>query len=212
MLFEDALRQQHDSTLEALINALLLLPLSTHTLTRIQLGNSFRHSLQSSRVTTPYRLHTVISECKAGTVEKTCLEAKFFVHGGARAVSAFATAAADDKRIVGLLNGLPDTQLQAFLNSINTIPPHRDFLFMVETLDRRKPSRLSKRRCIPGPRHRPRRHRQAQTMGITRTRAQQHAHSSEQELCLTRTETGSLESDVIAKGQTDVSLAALDSE
>jgi hypothetical protein len=149
---EDAVKREHDFVLETLINAFLLLPLSPHTLTRLQLGDCFRRSLQSSRQTTPYRLHTIVTECKAGSVDTASLEAKFFEHGGVRTVTALAAAAADNKQIVSLLKGLSNAEFQAFLKSIDAIEPHRDFLYIIETLERKRPSRLSKRKHVPGPR------------------------------------------------------------
>jgi hypothetical protein len=149
---EDAVKQEHDFVLETLINAFLLLPLSPHTLTRLQLGNSFRRSLQSSRQTTPYRLHTIVTECKAGMVDRASLEGKFFEHGGVRTITALAAAAADNKQIVSLLKGLSNAEFQAFLKSVDAIKPHGDLLFIIETLERKRPSRLSKRKHVPGPR------------------------------------------------------------
>lgn len=149
---EDAVNQELSSVLETLINAFLLLPLDPHTLTRLQLGDYFRRSLQSSRQTTPYRLHTIVTECKAGLVDQDSLEAKFFEHGGVRTVTAFAAAAADNKKVVSMINDLSDTEFQAFLRSIDAIEPHRDLLFIIETLERKRPSRLSKRKHVPGPR------------------------------------------------------------
>lgn len=149
---EDAVKREHDFVLETLISAFLLLPLSPHTLSRLQLGDCFRRSLQSSRQTTPYRLHTIVTECKAGSVDTSSLEAKFFEYGGVRTVTALAAAAADNKQIVSLLKGLSNAEFQAFLKSIDAIEPHRDFLFIIETLERKRPSRLSKRKHVPGPR------------------------------------------------------------
>lgn len=149
---EDAVEREHDIVLETLISAFLLLPLSQHTLTRLQLGDCFRRSLQSSRQTTPYRLHTIVTECKAGSVDTSSLEAKFFEYGGVRTVTALAAAAADNKQIVSLLKGLSNVEFQAFLKSIDAIEPHRDLLYIIETLERKKPSRLSKRKHVPGPR------------------------------------------------------------
>lgn len=148
----DAVEREYNFVLETLIDAFLLFPLSPHTLTRLQLGDCFRRSLQSSRQTTPYRLHTIVTECKAGTFDKASLEAKFFGHGGVRTVTALAAAAADNKQIIRLLNGLSDAEFQAFLKSIDAIEPHRDFLFIIETLERKRASRLSKRKHVPGPR------------------------------------------------------------
>ncbi|OAF58254.1 hypothetical protein VC83_06376 [Pseudogymnoascus destructans] len=156
---EDAVKREHDFVLETLISAFLLLPLSPHTLTRLQLGDCFRRSLQSSRQTTPYRLHTIVTECKAGSVDTSSLEAKFFEYGGVRTVTALAAAAADNKQIVSLLKGLSNAEFQAFLKSIDAIEPHRDFLFIIETPERKRPSRLSKRKHVLGPRPpRPRGH------------------------------------------------------
>ncbi|OAF58985.2 hypothetical protein VC83_06144 [Pseudogymnoascus destructans] len=149
---EDAAKREHDFVLETLISAFLLLPLSPNTLTRIQLGDCFRRSLQSSRQTTPYRLHTIVTECKAGSVDTSSLEAKFFEYEGVRTVTALAAAAADNKQTVSLLKGLSNAEFQAFLKSIDAIEPHRDLLFIIETLERKRPSRLSKRKHVPGPR------------------------------------------------------------
>ncbi|KFY28204.1 hypothetical protein V491_00579 [Pseudogymnoascus sp. VKM F-3775] len=149
---EDAVERERDIVLETLISAFLLLPLSQNTLTRLQLGDCFRRSLQSSRQTTPYRLHTIVTECKAGSVDTSSLEAKFFEYGGVRTVTALAAAAADNKQIVSLLKGLSNAEFQAFLKSIDAIEPHRDLLYIIETLERKKPSRLSKRKHVPGPR------------------------------------------------------------
>ena len=149
---EDAVKRDHDFVLETLISAFLLLPLSPHTLTRLQLGDCFRRSLQSSRQTTPYRLHTIVTECKAGSVDTASLEAKFFEHGGVRAVTALAAAAADNKQIVRLLKGLSNAEFHAFLKYIDAIEPHRDLLYIIETLERKRPSKLSKRKHVPGPR------------------------------------------------------------
>ncbi|KAF7172761.1 hypothetical protein CNMCM6106_006881 [Aspergillus hiratsukae] len=151
---EDALKKQPDLVLETLISAFLSLPVNEETLTRIRLGGWFRRSLQASRQTTPYRLQTVIAECKSGKADKASLEARFFAHGGVRAVAALAAAATDEKQVVRLLKGLPEPQLLSILKLIDTFEPHRDFLYIVETLDRRKPSKLSKRKYIPGPRSR----------------------------------------------------------
>jgi hypothetical protein len=151
---EDALKEKPDLVLETLISAFLLLPVSEEILTRIRLGEWFRRSLQASRQTTPYRLQTVIAECKSGKADKASLEARFFAHGGVRAVTALAAAAADEKQVMRFLKGLPEPQLQSILKLIDTIEPHRDFSYIVETLDRRKSSKLSKRKYIPGPRSR----------------------------------------------------------
>lgn len=139
---------------ESLIKALLLVPLEPDSVTRIQLGDCFRRSLQSKRSASPYRLHTIISECKAGTIDRTSLEAKFFQHGGAKAVTCLAAAATDNKQIIPLLTSLSDGQLQCFISSIELITPHRDLLFIAETLDRKKPPRPSKRKAIPSVRTR----------------------------------------------------------
>ncbi|OBT71267.1 hypothetical protein VF21_09922 [Pseudogymnoascus sp. 05NY08] len=151
---EDAVKREHDFVLETLISAFLLLPLSPHTLTRLQLGVCFRRSLQSRRQTTPYRLHTIVTECKAGSVDTSSLEAKFFEYGGVRTVTALAAAAVDNKQIVSLLKGLSNAAFQAFLKSIDAIEPHCDLLFIIKTLERKKPSRLSKRKHVLGPRPR----------------------------------------------------------
>ncbi|KAH8695688.1 hypothetical protein BGW36DRAFT_298643 [Talaromyces proteolyticus] len=155
---DEALREDPNLVLEALIKAFLSLQVDEDTLTRIRLGDRFRRSLQAKRQTTPYRLHTIVAECKAGTVDDTSLEAKFFTHGGVRAVTALAAAATDDKQVVKQLKGLPEIQLQSFLMTVDVIKPHPDFLFIVETLDRKKPARLSKRKHIPEPRSRRRLH------------------------------------------------------
>ncbi|GJP88744.1 pectin degradation protein KdgF [Aspergillus niger] len=151
---EAALEKQPHLVIEALIEAFLLCPMDEGILARLQLGDCFRRSLQSSRQRTPYRLHTIVSECKSGRTDSHSLEGKFYNHGGIRAVAALATAATDNKQVVTLLKHLPERHLQALLRSIDDIEPHRDFIFIVETLSRRKPPRLSKRKSIPEPRSR----------------------------------------------------------
>ncbi|KAL5359337.1 hypothetical protein BJX96DRAFT_56686 [Aspergillus floccosus] len=153
----DALKQNSNIVREVLVEALLLCPLDDNTIVRIQLAERFRRSLQKSRQTTPYRLHTIISECKSGKTDVFSLEGRFFAHGGVRAVAALAAAATDDKDVVKMLKRLPELHLQALLRAIDTLEPHRDFIFIMETVDRKKPPRVSKKKHVPAPRSR-RRH------------------------------------------------------
>lgn len=53
-----------------------------------------------------------------------------------------------------MLKKLPELHLQALLDAIDTLEPHRDFIFIVETVDRKKPPRVSKRKHVPAPRSR----------------------------------------------------------
>ncbi|RDH27068.1 hypothetical protein BDQ94DRAFT_163935 [Aspergillus welwitschiae] len=151
---EAALEKHPRLVIEALIEAFLLCPMDEGILARLQLGDCFRRSLQSSRLRTPYRLHTIVNECKTGRTDSRSLEGEFYNHGGVRAVAALATAATDNKQVMTLLRHLPEQHLQALLRSIDDIEPHRDFIFIVETLSRRKPPRLSKKKSIPAPRSR----------------------------------------------------------
>jgi hypothetical protein len=149
-----AFEQQPDLVLEALVEDFPPVPAIEDILTRIRLAHCFRLSLQAGRRTTPYRLHTIVSECKSGRADKDSLEGKFFSHGGVRAVTALATAATDNKQVMNLLQRLPEIYLQPLVGLINRIEPHPDFVYMVDTLERKKPARLSKRRHIPEPRSR----------------------------------------------------------
>ncbi|KAK5043456.1 hypothetical protein LTR84_011972 [Exophiala bonariae] len=148
----DACKKQPDIFRDTLISALLLIPLDDQNIKRIQLGEAFRGSLQAERHSTPYRLHSVISACKEGKTDEASLEAKFFEHGGARAVTALAAAAADDNNIMVQLENLRNEELQAFLESIDTIEWHRDLLFMAEAMDRKRLSITSKKIYLVRPR------------------------------------------------------------
>lgn len=162
--------QQPDDSREALIRALLPVPLEIDSVTRIRLGDYFRRSLQSKRSVAPYRLHTIISECKAGTIDGASLEAIFFQRGGTKAVTGLAAAATDNKQVIPLLTSLRDVQLQRFITSIELITPHQDLLFIAETLDRKKPARISKRKAFPSARTRRRsKGNQAERRGTTVT-------------------------------------------
>jgi hypothetical protein len=187
--FDDASREDPNLVLEALINAFLSFEIDQHTLTRIQLGDCFRRSLQAKRQTTPYRLHTIVAECKSGTLDKASLEARFFAHGGVHAVTALAAAATDEKNVVRQLKSLPDSQLQSFLKTMDNISPHRDFLFIVEMMDRKKPARLSKRKRIPEPRSRRRLQERHNADGLPRGTicnlpVETHRHRHNQDSCI----------------------------
>jgi hypothetical protein len=149
-----AFEQRPDLVLEALVEDFPPVPAIEDILTRIRLAHCFRRSLQAGRRTTPYRLHTIVTECKSGKADKNSLEGKFFAHGGVRAVTALASAATDNKQVMNLLQRLPDIYLQPLVDLISRIEPHPDFVYMVDTLERKKPARLSKRRHIPEPRSR----------------------------------------------------------
>ncbi|RMZ86917.1 hypothetical protein DV736_g5853, partial [Chaetothyriales sp. CBS 134916] len=148
----DACKKHPDLLRETLISALLLLPLDGQNIKRVQLGEAFRRSLQAKRQSTPYRLHSVISACKEGKIDGLSLEAKFFGHGGARAVTALAAAAADDNDVMLQLEDLGSEDLKAFLESIHTIEWHPDLLFMAEAMDRKHPSITSKKTYLVRPR------------------------------------------------------------
>ena len=148
----EACKKQPEIFRDTIISALLSLPLDDQKIKRIQLGEAFRSALQAERQSTPYRLHSVISACKARTIDEASLEAKFFEHGGVRAVTALAAAAADDNNIMLQLEDLRDAELQAFLESINTIEWHRDLLFMAEAMDRKRLSITSKKTYLVRPR------------------------------------------------------------
>ncbi|KAH6646801.1 hypothetical protein BKA67DRAFT_540286 [Truncatella angustata] len=144
-----AFKRDPEDTCEALFRTLLSLPLNLCTATRIELGIYFRGSLQSPRSITPYRLHTIVAECKAGNIKRSTLEAKFFSYGGTKAVTYLAAATTDNKAVVGLLKNLEDDQLRRFVESIGTIEPHQDLRYIVDTLERKNPARLSKRKLLP---------------------------------------------------------------
>ena len=148
----DACKRQPDLSRETLISALLLLPLEDQNIKRVQLGEAFRRSLQAGRQSTPYRLHSVISACKEGKMDGASLEAKFFGHGGARAVTALAVAAADNNDVMLQLEDLGNEELKAFLESIDAIDRHPDLLFMAEAMDRKRLSKTSKRTYLVRPR------------------------------------------------------------
>ena len=137
---------------ETLLSALLLFPLNEQTINRIQLGEAFRHSLQTERQSTPYRLHSIISACKQDIIDGASLEAKFFRHGGVHAVTALAVAAADDNNIMLQLEDLRDVELKSFLESIAEIKRHPDVQFLAEALDRKRPSITSKKTQLVRPR------------------------------------------------------------
>ncbi|KAF4212695.1 hypothetical protein CNMCM8980_000788 [Aspergillus fumigatiaffinis] len=128
---QSAFKQQPDLVLKALVEDFPPVPAIEDTLTQIQLTHCFQLSLQAGQQTTPYRLHTIVSEL---------------------------TAATDNKQVINLLQRLPKIYLQPLVGLINRIKPHPDFVYMVDTLERKKPARLSKRRHIPEPhsRRRPR--------------------------------------------------------
>ncbi|EEA22901.1 hypothetical protein TMatcc_001765 [Talaromyces marneffei ATCC 18224] len=193
--FHDASREDPKLFREALINALLAFEIDQHILTRIQLGDCFRRSLQAQRQTTPYRLHTIVAECKSGTLDEGSLEARFYAHGGVRAVTALAAAATDEKNVVKQLKGLPDSQLQSFFRTVDIISPHRDFLFIVETVDRKKPARLSKRKHLPEPRSRRRLQERHNADGLQQERlrnlpVESHRHRHNQDSRINYGETG----------------------
>ncbi|OBT87382.1 hypothetical protein VE02_04155 [Pseudogymnoascus sp. 03VT05] len=75
----------------------------------------------TSRQITPYRLYTIVTKCKAGSVDTSSLEAKFFEYGGVRSVTALAAAAADNKQIALALLGLGLALLGLGLALVTTI-------------------------------------------------------------------------------------------
>ncbi|KAK7883581.1 hypothetical protein LTR67_011079 [Exophiala xenobiotica] len=164
---EEVSRTQPDLVRECLIFALLLLPLDEHNLQRIQLGEAFRRSLQAPRKSTPYRLHSVISACKAGRIDETSLEARVFRDGGIRAVTGLAAAAADNNEVMPQLEALTDEELRLFLKSVKVIKWHSDLLFLAEAVDRKRPSITSKKTSLV----RPRPSRSTKTIGTDNRRS-----------------------------------------
>lgn len=134
------------------MSALLLLPLDEENIQRIQLGEAFRRALRAKRQSTPLRLHSIVSACKEGKIDEASLEARFFRHGGVRAVTALAAAGADDNNILSQLEGLGDEELGFFLKSIETIKWHPDLASMAEVTDRKWPSISTKKTSLVRPR------------------------------------------------------------
>ncbi|KIV94126.1 hypothetical protein, variant [Exophiala mesophila] len=149
---EDACQTQPGVVRDSPLSALLLLPLDEENIQRIQLGEAFRHSLQAGRESTPCRLHSIISACKEGKIDDASLEARFFRHGGVRAVTALAAAGADDNNILSQPEGHGDEELGSFLKSIDTIKWHPDLEFMAEVTDRKRPSITTKETYLVRPR------------------------------------------------------------
>ena len=89
---------------------------------------------------------------KEGKIDDASLEAKFFRHGGVRAVTALAAAGADDNNILSQLEGLEDEELGFFLKCIDTIKWHPDLEFMAEVTDRKRPSITTKKTYLVRPR------------------------------------------------------------
>ncbi|KAM0554140.1 hypothetical protein ACHAPJ_006939 [Fusarium lateritium] len=150
----DAVKQYPDLTREALIEGLLSVPLADSHLTRIRLHENFRRSLSAKRDTTPYRLQSVIDEARRGNLHPSSLDAKFYEHGGAPAIAAYAAAAADQKYVVSLLETLPDDDFRRLLKAIDKIEPHPDLRYLIERACRKTPTVPSKRKYIAGPRRR----------------------------------------------------------
>ncbi|KAH7151922.1 hypothetical protein B0J13DRAFT_251705 [Dactylonectria estremocensis] len=150
----DAVKQHADLAREALIEGLLSVPLDDSHLTRIRLHEIFRRSLSAKRDTTPYRLQSVIDEARRGNLHPTSLDARFYDHGGARAVAAYAAAAADQKQVVSLLETLSNEDFHRLLKAIDRIEPHPDLRYIIERACRKTPTVPSKRKYIAGPRRR----------------------------------------------------------
>ncbi|KAH7228920.1 hypothetical protein BKA60DRAFT_627469 [Fusarium oxysporum] len=150
----DAVKQHPNLTREALIEGLLSVPLDDSHLTQIRLHEIFRRSLSAKRDTTPYRLQSVIDEARRGNLHPTSLDARFYDHGGAPAVAAYAAAAADQKQVVSLLETLSNENFRRLLKAIDRIEPHPDLRYIVERACRKTPTVPSKRKYIAGPRRR----------------------------------------------------------
>lgn len=142
---DDACKTHASIVRESLINTLLLIELDDNCLRRIRLGEAFRRSVQIERQSTPYRLRSVISTCKEGSVVDSSLEAKFYKHGGIRAVTALAVAAADKSSIMRDLESLTDIECESLVKSITRMTWHPDLEFMAESL-RRKPTVITSKK------------------------------------------------------------------
>jgi hypothetical protein len=140
---------------ETLLQALSLVALDDSDLIRIQALEKFRRSLEAERYSTPYRLQAVVAACQSGDIEKQSLEARFYEHGGIRALAALAATTADDKLVVPLLQKLPDQAFDCLLKSIDSLKPHRDLAYLTERICRRRKQKVpSKRVTLAGPRQR----------------------------------------------------------
>lgn len=149
---EDACKTHASVVREAFVDILLLIGLDDNILQRIRLGEAFRRSLQTERRSTPYRLHSVISACKESAIDNNSLEAKFYRHGGTRAVTALAAAAVDGNDIMHELECLTDNECESLVNSINRIRWHPDLEFMAESMNRKRTAITSKKTQLVRPR------------------------------------------------------------
>lgn len=77
----------------ALKRSLIQIPLEDADIAHIQLGHTFRHAISSPwKKTQPYRLASVIQDCREGRMEATQLEMRVYEHCGERAATAFSCA------------------------------------------------------------------------------------------------------------------------
>lgn len=108
------------------------------------------HPPLAERDITPYRLQSVIAEARRGNLHPTSLDARFYDHRGARAVAAYAAAAADQKQVVSLLETLSNEDFRRLLQAIDRIEPHPDLRYIIEWTCRKTPTVSSKRKHIAG--------------------------------------------------------------
>jgi hypothetical protein len=155
----EAFQQYPHLALEALTDAFAFSALGPHSLTSIQLLSIFGCAIRTSRRRTPYRLQALYEECVLQTLRADSIEQQFYQIGGIRALTALCAAATDNKHTKKLLDNLDENEIRHFVKRINNIEPHKDLVFIIETLERGKSNRPSaKRRTkqlnIPGRGHR----------------------------------------------------------
>ncbi|RKK17494.1 hypothetical protein BFJ66_g1029 [Fusarium oxysporum f. sp. cepae] len=142
-----------DEAREALIQSLSPIHLENSHLNRIQLQELFRRSLSAQRDSTPYRLQAVIDQGKHGQLDTKSLDGRFYCHGGARAVAAYAAALADQKEVASLLETLSAEDFRRLLEFIDNFEEHPDLRYITRRAERTKP-RATKRKRLPRSRQR----------------------------------------------------------
>jgi hypothetical protein len=149
---KDVSRTRPDDARHHLLSALVNIPLDEKHIQLIQLGAAFRRSLQAERKKQPWRLQTIISACKKGQIGKASLEARFFQHGGVRAVTALAATGADKKTILKQLEGLGEKEFEWLLKVVDGFEWHKDLDEMAVTVDKRRPALTAKKTALVRPR------------------------------------------------------------
>ncbi|CAH0022802.1 unnamed protein product [Clonostachys rhizophaga] len=90
--FQTVVQDNHQIRFIKYTQGLLSLPLDGSHLTLIQVAWQFKESLTQPRPTTPSRLPAILTNCRAGKLDDSTPEARFYEQGGSRAVDAFCAA------------------------------------------------------------------------------------------------------------------------